>query len=283
MEEWAIPDYNSYYPPETGLLRAQNETYLLSSEPMGLRDLSLLTGVLLWWIYLLVAVLTDSIQGLNTWRPQVLIGLGCLLGGFLALRTLSLKRKVRRILLTGPQLQLPQAPLVTGSQTAVRFQSSLTDTGGVLLGGRLLARLLCLKIIYTNEDPNYLQQHLLFRSDLPPHDVELGARELDRVWLLDLPTDTQASCVPGWPRLLWIMQVQLELHGQPTQDIRFLLPVAGADESGIQAAPSIRKPGGGNVGSTERDHVFSSQGAAPSGLAHPDPLPAMLLFPEVTI
>jgi len=281
MEEWIIPDYNSYYPPETGVLRAQNGTYRLSSQlnwPLSLRDLFGITCVLLWWIYLLVEVSTSGGQDLK-WRPGVIVGLV----GILALGTLIVKRRARRALLTGPQLQLPQARLVAGSQTAVRFQHSLTDTGGVPSGGRLLARMLCLEIIYTNEDPNFLQQRLLSRSDLPPHDVEPGAREVDSVWILNLEPDAPASYVPGWPRLLWVMQVRLELQGQPTQDIRFLLPVAVSDESGIQATPSTGKQRGGDMGSTERNHVSPRRvaGAAPAGSAHPAHLPATPLLPEV--
>ena len=180
MEEWTIPDYNSYYPPETGILRAQNGMYWLPAQlnwPMSLRDLFGITCVLMGWIYILLAMLTYGLCGLK-WRPEVLVGLGCLLSGFLAFRTLSLKRKARRTLLTGPQLQLPQAQLVVGSQTAVRFQHSLPDTGGVPSGGRLLARLLCLEID-PGDDISGFQQRLLSCSDLPPHDVEPGGRELD--------------------------------------------------------------------------------------------------------
>ena len=278
MEEWAIPDYNSYYPPETGLLRAQDGTYLLSSQPLSLRDPFLLTGVLMWWIYLLVVVFTYSRQGLK-WRPEVLVGLI----GVLLLGTLVVKRKARRALLAGPQLELSQAQLVTGRQTTVRFQHSLTDTGGVPSSGRLLARLLCLEVIYTNEDPNFLQQHLLSCSDLPPHDLELGARELDRVWTLDLLPDAPASCVPGWPRLLWVMQVRLELQGQPAQDIRFLLPVAGSDEGGVQATPSTGKKRGGGISSTKRKHVSPSRVATPTGSAPLAPLPVTPLLMEVAI
>lgn len=273
MEAWGIPEYNSYDPPDPGLLRDQNGTYLLSSEPISLRSLVLLTGVLLWWIYLLVVVLTSGLPG-PTWRPAALVGLGC----FLALRALSLKRKTRRGLLAGPQLQLPQALLDAGRPSAVRFQHVLTDTESGPPAGRLLARLLCLNIISTSDDPNDLQQHLLFRSDLPPHDIEPGMRGLDHLWVLDLPPDAPASCVPGWPRLLWVLQVRLELHGQPARDIRFLLPVAGAEEGNGQAAPSARGPGGGNAGRAEQDRTVSAPGAAP---AHPAHLPAPPLFLEV--
>lgn len=282
MEEWTIPDYNSYYPPETGLLRVQDGTYRLSAQlnwAMSLRDLFAITCVMTWWIYIPVATFTYGIQGLAKWRPEVLIGLGCLLGGLLALRMLSVKRKARRALLTGPQLQLPQARLVTGGQIAVRFLHPLTDTGGVPPGGRLLARLLCLEVIDPGDGISGFQQRLLSCSDLPPHDVEPGKRELDRVWTLDLPTDAPASCVPGWPRLLWVMQVRLELQGQPAQDIRFLLPVAGFDENGIRAAPPTGKKG---MGSAERKHVSPSQ-TAPAGSVHPARPPVTPLLPEVAI
>ena len=78
-------------------------------------------------------------------------------------------------------------------------------------------------------------------------------------WSLHFPPATPPSRLSGWPRVLWIMQVQLDLPNQIPKDIRFLLPVDAAGESSTLVALKPRSTEAEGMGCTVLNLGWLSQ------------------------